>query len=88
MPPEIVVWTTPLQSVSVTDAGLAAIGGVGELHAPAPAPEAFTVMLTEDELSVTTTVPPPKAADGLVLRMVTNDPLTLAEMLPLLAAAL
>jgi hypothetical protein len=78
----------PTQSVSVIEAGLATIGDVADVQAAAPAPEALTVIVTVEAPSDTTTVPPPNAAEGLTLRMVTSEPLTLALTLELLDAAL
>lgn len=77
-----------MQSVKVTEAGFAVIGCVGELQTPVPAPDAVTLTVTEEALSDTTTVPPPKAADGLVRRIVRSEPLTVALTLGLLEAAL
>jgi hypothetical protein len=65
-----------LQSVSVTAAGdvggvvvtVNVVGGVVP-HAPAPAPEAFTVTVMLDDPSDTVTTPPAKAVEGLVRRI-------------------
>ena len=74
------------QSLRVTELGLAARLPLPP-QAPAPAPEALTVMVRLDAPSEMSTVPPPNPADGVTLRMVTSEPLTLALTLGLLDAA-
>jgi hypothetical protein len=66
----VTFWTT-LQSVSVTGVDGEAVSEPGGVvpQTPAPAPEAPTVTLMLDEPSETVTVPPAKAAEGLVRRI-------------------
>jgi hypothetical protein len=78
-----------LQSVSVTLEGVAAnaVGGVVEGQAPAPTPVAVTAITTLEVPSETVTLPPEVAGDVATRRIVTVLPLTVAEMLELLDAA-
>lgn len=73
-----------LQSVSVAVEGLT-LTGVG--HAPAPSPDVFTATTAEDVPSLTVIVPPVDAEEGLVLRMESTVPVTLALRLLLLGIA-
>lgn len=78
-----------LQSDRVTLAGLAvsATGVVGVGQTPAPLPEALTVTEVVDVPSEIVTAPPGKAPDGLVRRIVSRLPFTVAVMVALLARA-
>lgn len=64
------------------------IAGAGVGHVPPPVPVAFTVTFAEVDPSVTVTVAPETAEDGLARRIVTMLPLTLAVTPLLLDAAL
>ena len=89
-PPDTATWTLVLQSVSVTEDGFTATGvpGLGVGQTPVAAPVALTVTLVVEVPSEIVTVPPENAPEGLVRRTERTEPLTLAVMLPLEAAAL
>lgn len=87
-PPDKVTCALPLQSVNVTDVGLAENGRPGVGHAPAPLPVAFTVSGVEDVPSEIVTMAEVNAGDGFARRTETTLPLTLAVTLPLFEAAL
>ena len=86
-PPEMVTCALPLQSVRVTELGLTATELPPAPQAPAPAPLPVTAIPTRLLPSDTLTVALLNGPDGFARRIVTTFPLTVADTLPELLAA-